>query len=461
MRVAIVYVLGWLTRYHRCEEMVSWSELLRKLPEEVRNVIETVMAHNRWRRETINLIASENVMSPLAEAAYLNDMMHRYAEGKPGKRYYQGLKYVDIVETLVMKYMGELLNASFIEPRPVSGTIANATVFRALAECPSNGAKPRVLTAPVQAGAHVSHTKYGTLGALCIEHGELPYDPENLNVDVDKAIRMIEEVKPVFVVLGGSLYLFPHPVREIAEAAHSVGAKVVYDGAHVLGLIVGRRWHNPLDEGADMLTASTHKTFPGPQGGVIATRDEDLYKRVSRIVFPYFVSNHHLHRLPALAITALEMKYFGEAYADQIVRNARTLAEALAEEGFKVLGEHLGYTKSHQVAVDVREFGGGAKAAQLLEEANIIVNKNLLPYDPPDAIKNPSGLRLGVQEMTRWGMREGEMREIARLIRKVVIDGVEPQKVREEVRELRRNFQKVHYTFDAQPLENGKLLLLY
>ncbi len=441
--------------------MVSWDEILVKLPPEAREVIEATRAHNRWRRETINLIASENVMSPLAEALYLNDMMHRYAEGKPRKRYYQGLRYVDVVEELVMKYMGELLGGALIEPRPVSGTIANATVFRALAECPSGGVRPKALIAPVQAGAHVSHTKFGTLGALCIEHIEMPYDAENMNVDVDRAVKMIEEVKPVFVVLGGSLYLFPHPVREIADAAHSVGAKLIYDAAHVLGLIVGRRWRNPLDHGADYMTASTHKTFPGPQGGIIATRDEELYKRVSRIVFPYFVSNHHLHRLPALAVTALEMKYFGEAYADQVVRNAKRLAEALAAEGFKVLGEHLGYTKSHQVAVDVREHGGGAKAATLLEQANIIVNKNLLPYDPPDAIKNPSGLRLGVQEMTRWGMKEQEMEEIARLMRRVVIDGEDPQKVKRDVVELRRQFQKVHYAFDAEPLEDGKLLLLY
>ncbi len=440
--------------------MVSWDEILSKLPPEAREVIEATRAHNRWRRETINLIASENVMSPLAEAVYLNDMMHRYAEGKPRKRYYQGLRYVDVVEELVMRYMGELLGGAFIEPRPVSGTIANATVFRALAECPSNSGRPKALIAPVQAGAHVSHTKFGTLGALCIEHIELPYDAENMNVDVDRAVRMIEEVKPVFVVLGGSLYLFPHPVREIADAAHSVGARLVYDAAHVLGLIVGKRWRNPLDHGADYMTASTHKTFPGPQGGIIATRDEGLYKRVSRIVFPYFVSNHHLHRLPALAITALEMKYYGEAYADQVVRNARRLAEALAAEGFKVLGEHLGYTRSHQVAVDVREYGGGARAAELLERANIIVNKNLLPYDPPDAIKNPSGLRLGVQEMTRWGMRESEMEEIARLMRRVVIDGEEPEKVKRDVVELRRQFQRVHYAFDVEPVEDGKLLLL-
>ena len=432
------------------------SELLGKLPSELASVLSKVLSHNRWRLfETINLIASENVMSPLALMAYVNDMMHRYAEGKPFKRYYQGTRYVDEVEVEANRVMGELLGGAIVDSRPVSGTVANAAVFRALAGC---GAK--AVIAPVQAGAHVSHTKFGTLGALCIEHIELPYDPDNMNVDVDRAVKVIEQVRPAFVVLGGSVYLFPHPVKELAEAAHAVGAKLVYDAAHVLGLIVGKRWRNPLDHGADVMTASTHKTFPGPQGGIIASRDEGLMKAVGRVVFPQFVSNHHLHRLPALVVTAYEMKYFGEAYADQVVRNARRLAEALAAEGFKVLGEHLGYTRSHQVLLDVRGQGGGAKVAELLEKANIIVNKNLLPYDPPDAIKNPSGIRIGVQEMTRFGMRESEMEEIARFMRRVVIDGEDPSRVAREVKEFRREYTRVRYTFDVEPLTDGRLLLL-
>ncbi|HIP65353.1 MAG TPA: serine hydroxymethyltransferase [Pyrodictium sp.] len=436
--------------------MDFWSAALQSLPPELSEILEATRRHNRWRRrETINLIASENVMSPLAEAAYLSDMLHRYAEGKPFKRYYQGTRYIDIVEDRVSKLMGELLGGALVDVRPISGTIANAAVFRALARCGDKAVVP-----PVQAGAHVSHTKFGTLGALCIEQIEMPFDMDSFNIDVDKAVKLIESVKPSFVVLGASLYLFPHPVKEIAEAAHAVGAKLVYDGAHVLGLIVGKRWRNPLDHGADVLTSSTHKTFPGPQGGIIATRDESLFKDIGRVVFPQFVSNHHLHRLPALAVTAVEMKYFGEAYADQVVRNAKALAEALASEGFKVLGEQLGYTKSHQVVIDVRELGGGDKAAKMLEEANIIVNKNLLPYDPPDAIKNPSGLRLGVQEMTRWGMKEDDMREIAKFFRQVLIEKVDPAKVREKVVEFRKSFVKVHYTFDVNPLEDGKLILL-
>ncbi len=420
---------------------------MHSLPKEALEILNIVATHNRWRRfECINLIASENAMSPLAEAAYLTDMMHRYAEGKPRKRYYQGTRYVDDVELLAMKYMGELLNAKFVDLRPISGTIANATVFRVLGNPGDKAVIP-----PVQAGAHVSHTKFGTLGALGIEQVEMPFDIENMNIDVDKAVKIIESVKPKFVVLGASLYLFPHPVKEIADAAHSVGAKLVYDGAHVLGLIVGKKWRNPLEHGADVLTSSTHKTFPGPQGGVIATNDEALYKAISKTVFPCFVSNHHLHRLPATAITALEMKYFGEAYAEQIVRNAKRLAEALHAAGFKVLGEKLGFTKSHQVVLDVRNLGGGAKCAELLEKANIIVNKNLLPYDPPTAIKDPSGLRLGVQEMTRFGMKEGEMEVIAEFFKKVLIEKRDPEEVKKEVIEFRKQFTEVHYAFKVDP----------
>jgi glycine hydroxymethyltransferase len=382
-------------------------------------------------------------MSPLAEAVYMCDMMHRYAEGRPRRRLYQGLIYVDEVEELVMDLMSRLFGAKYVEPRPISGTIANAATFRVLA---APGSK--AVVAPVQAGAHVSHTKFGTLGALGIEHIEMPFDMENLNIDVDKARKVIEEVKPAFVVMGGSLYLFPHPIKEISEAAHSVNAVVVYDAAHVLGLIAGKRWRDPFAAGADIVTASTHKTFPGPQGGVILTNNESLYKSIARTIFPWFVSNHHLHRLPATAVTTIEMIHFGESYADQIVRNAKAFAEALAAEGFKVLGEHLGYTRSHQVVIDVKAHSGGAKAATLLEKANIIVNKNLLPYDPPEAVRDPSGLRTGVQEMTRYGMKEGDFREIARFFRMILIDGRDPEDVRKKVIDFRMNFTSIQYTFD-------------
>ena len=432
--------------------MVSFD----KFPSELAHVLNLVVEHNIWRkRRCINLIASENVMSPLAMLFYMNDMMHRYAEGKPFKRFYQGLKFVDEVEVATMKIIGDLLETEYVDLRPISGTTANASAFRTFTK-PGD----KAVVVPVQAGAHVSHTRYGTLGALGIEQIEMPFDLDEWNIDVDGARKVIENVKPKIVILGGSLYIFPHPTKEIAEIAHSVGAKLIYDAAHVLGLIMGKVWSNPLKDGADVLTSSTHKTFPGPQGGLIAASTKDDIKAIGKVVFPMFVSNHHLHRLAATAVTGVEMKLYGEKYARQIIKNARTLAEALVENGFKVVAENKGYTMSHQVVVDVKELGGGAKAAKLLEEANIILNKNMLPWDRPEDIKNPSGLRIGVQEVTRWGMKEDDMKVIAEFMKKVIIDGKDPKEIGKEVIEFRKNYLEIHYALKITSDEEKELLKL-
>ena len=432
--------------------MVSFD----KFPSELAHVLNLVVEHNIWRkRRCVNLIASENVMSPLAMLFYMNDMMHRYAEGKPFKRFYQGLKFVDEVEVTTMKIIGDLLETEYVDLRPISGTTANASAFRTFTK-PGD----KAVVVPVQAGAHVSHTRYGTLGALGIEQIEMPFDLDEWNIDVDGARKVIEDVKPKIVILGGSLYIFPHPTKEIAEIAHSVGAKLIYDAAHVLGLIMGKVWSNPLKDGADVLTSSTHKTFPGPQGGLIAASTKDDIKAIGKVVFPMFVSNHHLHRLAATAVTGIEMKLYGEEYARQIIKNAKALAEALVENGFKVVAENKGYTMSHQVVVDVKELGGGAKAAKLLEDANIILNKNMLPWDKPEDIKNPSGLRIGIQEVTRWGMKEDDMKVIAEFMKKVIINGKDPKEVGKEVIEFRKNYLEIHYALKITGDEEKELLKL-
>lgn len=198
-----------------------------------------------------------------------------------------------------------------------------------------------------------------------------------------------------------------------------------------------------------MITTSTHKTFPGPQGGAIITNSDGIYEKASRMVFPVFVSNHHLHRLAALGVASLEMRAFGREYASQILRNSRRLAEELHARGFRVLGEKWGFTRTHQVLLDVRGDGGGAKCAKALEEANIIVNKNILPWDGPGDTENPSGIRIGAQEVTRIGMKEDDMAEVAELMYKVVKKRGEPSEVRKRVIEFRKNFTKIHYTFNV------------
>jgi glycine hydroxymethyltransferase len=222
---------------------------------------------------------------------------------------------------------------------------------------------------------------------------------------------------------------------------------MIYDGAHVLGLIAGRQFQDPLDEGCSILMGSTHKTFFGPQRGVILSNlDDAAWNRIDKAAFPGATSNHHLHTLPPLLVATLEMLAFGKEYARQVVSNARALAASLHRSGFAVECADLGYTESHQVAVNVKAQGGGGKVSDALRENDIITNRNLLPDDPKTQLNNPSGIRLGVQELTRLGMKEPEMEAVARLFREAVIEG---RDVRAEVHRFRAPFREAHYSFDV------------
>jgi glycine hydroxymethyltransferase len=251
----------------------------------------------------------------------------------------------------------------------------------------------------------------------------------------------------VAVIFGRSLILFPEPVSELVPVCRELGIATIYDGAHVMGLIAGGEFQDPLAEGCDFLVGSTHKTYFGPQRGMILSNLQDeRWERIDRMAFPGSLSNHHLNTLPPLLVATLEMIAFGREYARQIVANAKRLAEALARLGFDVQGAELGFTRSHQVAVDVRRFDGGGKVSEVLKESDIICNRNLLPHDPRKAVNNPSGIRLGVQEMTRVGMKEPEMEEIARFIKESVAGG---RRVRDEVNRFRGRFVHVRFSFDA------------
>lgn len=409
-------------------------------------VLEFVEGHEKWRSSTINLIASENITSPSAIRAIASGFMHKYAEGWPKQRYYQGCKYVDEVELIGVDLFCKLFQSDFADLRPISGTNANQAAFFGLTE-----AGDKAIVLHTSHGGHISHMPFGAAGMRGLEVHTWPFDNDEFNIDVDKAAKMIRELEPKIVVFGGSLFPFPHPVKELAPVAKEVGAFVMYDAAHVLGLIGGGQFQDPLREGAEVVTSSTHKTFPGPQGGVILYKDlGEATAKLQWAIFPGVLSNHHLHHMAGKVVTAAEMLEFGKAYAEQIVKNAKALAEAMAEEGFKVIGEDKGYTKSHQVIVDVSELheAGGGWAAPLLEEAGIILNKNLLPWDPLEKVNTPSGLRIGVQEMTRVGMMEDDMKEIARFMRRTLLDKEDPKKVEKDVFEFRKQFQKVYYSFD-------------
>jgi glycine hydroxymethyltransferase len=397
--------------------------------------------HEAWRKECLNLIASENIMSPFCEKLYNSDLMHRYAEGLPFKRYYQGLKYFDQIEYEATEAFRAHFKANFCDLRPISGTLANMATFSAIAK---KGDK--IITLGIEGGSHVSHEQWGAAGILGLKVYHFDIDKKKLNIDLEKARKQILKIKPKFIILGGSVILFPQPIKEIKEICQKVGAKIIYDAAHVLGLISAGFFQKPLKEGADIITSSTHKTFPGPQGGIIlGSIGAELQKEIQRKVFPGVSSNHHLHRIPALYCTLLEMKKFGKAYCRQIIKNAKNLARELYNLGFDVFGAKLGFTKSHQVLVDVSSLGGDY-VAKLCETANIILNKNILFTKKID-IKNPNGIRIGVQEMTRFGMKEREMKEISRFMKRLILDKESPEKIKEDVISFRRGFQKVRYCF--------------
>ncbi len=409
--------------------------------EQAFKVRELLKEHHRWFGESLPLIASENITSMLVREVCASDFSHRYAEGKPGKRFYQGCRYIDEVELIAERLAKKLFEAPYVNVQPTSGTVANLACFFALTR-PGD----TIMALQVPHGGHISHAELSAAGVRGLKVKSFPFDVEEMNIDVDKAAEKIRRVEPRLLLFGASIFLFPHPLRELSEVAGEVGATVMYDGAHVLGLIAGKRFQQPLREGAHVVSASRHKTFPGPQGGVILAVEE-YSKQLSRAVFPGLVSNHHLHHLAGFAVALAEMLEFGTAYAEQVIRNAKALAQALSDEGFRVLCEHRGFTQSHQVLVDVAEQGGGTRVAEALERANIILNKNLLPWDDISKSANPSGIRIGTQEVTRLGMREGEMRTIAELIARVV-KGESTEKVKKEVAELRKEFNRVHYSFD-------------
>jgi glycine hydroxymethyltransferase len=417
--------------------------------ENLKKIEEIIKRQNRWRKECLNLIASENVLSPLAERFLISDFVGRYNEHgiKDGKfeEHYQGVKFSSQIEKICIRIFSQRFKTPYVDVRPISGAIANLAVYHAIL-------KPGdvFLSPGLTFGAHVSSTEYGIAGVCGLKSIAMPFDEKKIQLNVKETVKLIRKVKPKLIMLGRSMFLFPEPIREIRKYTKAI---IVYDAAHVFGLIYGGKFQDPFKEGADIITASTHKTFPGPQGGIILGNpklDKKIWKKIQNAIFPGIVSNHHIFRLPSLAITALEMNRFGENYTSQTIKNAKTLARELFKIGFDVLGKENGFTKSHQVIVNIKEFGGGKIIAEKLEKANIIVNKMALPKDKDiDATQNPSGIRIGVQEMTRFGMKEKEMKKIAYFIKKLVLDKIEPKEVKKEVIDFRKKFQKVKYCFKA------------
>lgn len=396
--------------------------------------------HHEYRENCLNLIASENVPSPLVEELFDERLAQRYGNYNGidlYNRHYKGNRYIAEIEAYTQELAKELFNAEFVDLRPLSGNIAGiATTFAlaasgdiALEVDNGHGYANKLATSPLR---------------VDLQSIPIPWDGVRSNIDLGEAISLIEQHKPKIVNIGSAVFLFPQPVAELKRAMHKANPNsyLIYDAAHVIGLIAGGRFQSPLSEGADVIISSTHKTLAGPQGGMILTNDESIAERIASTLYPLLMSNHHLSRLPALAGTFVEWMACGSTYADAIVANAKALAQSLLDLGVPILASELGCTESHTLIPIVDAYGEGVELADRLESCNIIAGAASLS---PEVGK--SGLRLGVQEVTRMGMTPKDAPEIADCIIQA-LSGEKPEKVKPKVARIASRFDTVQFTLN-------------
>ena len=409
-------------------------------------VIEAVKRNQAWRGERcLNLLAPEAPTSPSVRALLSSEIGTRAAEGHIGRvnRWFAGTQHIDEVEALCVELLKTAFRCRYADHRLMGSMIGNLTVYHALVQ-PGD----TVMTASQPFGGHSSNRHDGPAGTRGLNIVDIPYDPEKLEVDLNAFAKLARQEKPKLVVMGMSMTLFPLPVREMSDIIAEWGGKFVFDGAHQAGLIAGGQFQDPLNEGAVILTGSAGKTFSGPQSGMIMWNDPELTEPLTEAIFPVLAATHQVNRVAALAVSAAEMIEFGQLYMAQIVKNSQALGKALDERGIPVLGAEKGYSRTHQVIADVRQFGGGLDVAHRLAEANIITNKNLIPGDGPEDWDRPSGLRIGTIEITRLGLREEDMSTVADFMARVLVKGEATETVGKDVVDYRLPKQDFYYCFD-------------
>ena len=397
--------------------------------------------HKAFRGNCLNLIASENSPSPLVEGLISEDLDRRYGYYTGidlHNRFYQGNRFIERIEEVAHELAKQLFGAAYIDFRPLSGNIAGIAAAFALGS-------PGDTVLEVQNGHRYAHKLASSPLKVELKPIPIPWDGVRYNIDLDQTLALIEQHRPKLVSIGSGLFLFPQPVRELREAMrkYNPDSYLIYDAAHVMGLIAGGRFQFPLDEGADVITTSTHKTLAGPQGGMILTNDRSIAERIASAISPLLVANHHLSRLPALAGTFLEWLACGEAHASAIIDNAKALGRALHERGIRVAGADLGFTESHTLMVIVDEFGQGKALADQLEACHIITGATSIPAE-----LGTHGLRIGVQEVTRYGMTPADTPEIADCIVDA-LNGRDIEDVKRRVIALAGRFNRIRFTLDA------------
>ncbi len=416
-------------------------------PKDMQEAVLAAVARNEeWRgKRCINLLAPEAPTSPTVRALLSSEVGIRAAEGHIGSvnRWFAGTQHIDEIEALCVELLKKAFRARYADHRLVASMIGNMAVYAALTE-PGDV----IMSVSQPLGGHSSNRIDGPAGIRGLKIVDIPFDPVELEVDLELFRKVAPLVRPKLISLGTSMTLFPFPVQAIHDIVSEWGGRIFFDGAHQLGLIAGSQYQDPLGEGAAVMTGSAGKTFSGPQSGIIVWDDPELTVPITHAIFPVLAATHQVNRVAALAVSAAEMIAFGEIYMAQIVRNAQALATALDRRGIPILAAHKGYTTTQQVIVNVRQFGGGLEVAQRLARANIITNKNLIPSDRAEDWDRPGGLRIGTIEVTRLGMHEAEMETIADFIARILIEKAKPEDIVKDVIEFRQPYQTLYYCFD-------------
>ncbi len=379
-------------------------------------------------------MASENLSSPAVQRYLSSDMGRRYTlklnqtlHGERVDNGYTGTRLTDTVEAMAEGLTARLLGGKHASVKPLSGHVAALCVL-----APLLPRKSRYLAIRPDKGGYDGYAPPYIPSVLGYDSRELPADGPLFSVDLEAAIKAIRRTKPAAVILGQSYLVMPYPVREIAQEVHAVGGLLLYDASHVLGLVMGGEFQNPLREGADVVYGSTHKSFFGPQGGVIATRDGSLMRRIEEYMTWRILDNAHWNRIAALTQALLEMEHYGHAYASTVVENSQSLARSLDERGIPVQGKEEGYTRSHQVFLDGAALKSGwgiapPGLARRLEREDILI----------DLVG-----RVGTAEATRLGVRSSDMPTIADWIFEV---GHDHRHVKGAVHRFRRKFRKLRF----------------
>ncbi len=393
-----------------------------------------IEAENRRQEEHIELIASENYASPAVMAAQGSQLTNKYAEGYPGKRYYGGCEYVDVVETLAIERARQLFGAQFANVQANSGSQANQAVFFGLLQ-PGD----TIMGMSLAEGGHLTHGMALNMSGKWFKVVSYGLDAQEA-IDYDAMERLAHERRPKLIIAGASAYSLRIDFERFAKVAKAIGAIFMVDMAHYAGLIAAGVYPNPLPH-ADVVTSTTHKSLRGPRGGIVLTNDEAVARKINSAIFPGIQGGPLMHVIAGKAVAfkeALAPEF--KVYQQQVVDNARILAETLIERGLRIVS---GRTESHLMLVDLRPKGlTGKEAEAILGEAHMTCNKNGIPKDPQKPMVT-SGIRLGTPAMTTRGFKAEQARLTAHLIADVLDhphDAANMAAVRAKVAALTRDF---------------------